>query len=206
MHVGFLWNSRFASQNYHNGRILSILEHHPSLQAVPDGAWAACFGCSRSCATASWGPEAVPRIGWVPLWTSCERTCCKRMQQDCALYHNIYLQISTNKGHGPPRSQIVACGSYFSIYYLFLSGICQRQLRVLCPASLPQHCEWRWQFRSWDLSRSQIVLHSPKESTKWQRWPRTPICVSIRIVIWTDLKRLKATTGCAYSLTAQMRK
>ena len=119
MHVGFLWNSRFASQNYHNGRILSILEHHPSLQAVPDGAWAACFGCSRSCATASWGPEAVPRIGWVPLWTSCERTCCKRMQQDCASYHNIYLQISTNKGHGPPRSQIVACGSYFSIYIIY---------------------------------------------------------------------------------------
>ena len=193
MHVGFLWNSRFDSQNYHNGRILSILEHHPSLQAVPDGAWAACFGCSRSCATASWGPEAVPRIGWVPLWTSCERTCCKRMQQDCASYHNIYLQISTNKGHGPPRypssnacNPFSLCGAAMCRKYEFL----QRTRFSYCNAEYG--CGLKKQGPTHPCCIGSLPLHSCR---KFQTWNPNVDIITRQLWLQNDLrKRLPSMT------------
>ena len=71
-------------------------------------------------------------------------------------------------------------GNHYVLFNM-LSGIYsirERELRVLCPANLPQHYHWRWQFRSWDLS--PLIPGCTKGQT---RWPRTPICVSTRIMM-----------------------
>ena len=104
MHVGFLWNSKFASQNYHNGR--KDIEHIGASSFPAGRAWRhlSCLlwlfqvlcnsflrlrGCTRN-----WlGPASDI------LW----KNMLQKDATNCASYHNIYLQISTKKGHGPLR-------------------------------------------------------------------------------------------------------